>query len=96
MFTAPLFVLVFSVLMFGERVGIWRVGAAVVGFAGVLLVLQLDFAALQVVTLVPVVAGVGWALTALSTRYLCEGEDTVTLLFWFFAALGLLGGLVWF
>ena len=92
MFTAPLFVLVFSVLVFGEKVGVWRVSAAVAGFLGVLLVLRPDFGDLQVVTLVPVVAGVGWALTALSTRYLCEGEDTVTLLFWFFAALGLLGG----
>jgi drug/metabolite transporter (DMT)-like permease len=29
----------------------------------------------------------------LSTRQLCEGEDTVTLLFWFFTALGVLGAI---
>lgn len=93
MFTAPLFVLVFSVLMFGQRIGVWRIMAAVIGFAGVLLVLRPDMGAFDLVMVVPLAAGVTWALTALSTRYLCEGEDTVTLLFWFFGALGLLGAI---
>lgn len=91
LFTAPLFVLLFSVLFFGQTIGIWRIVAAVVGFAGVLMVLRLDFSALQVMAVLPMLAGITWAMTALSTRYLCEGEETVTLLFWFFFALGILG-----
>ena len=91
LFTAPLFVLLFSVLFFGQRIGIWRIVAAVVGFAGVMMVLKLDVTALQLVAVLPMLAGITWAMTALSTRYLCEGEDTVTLLFWFFFALGVLG-----
>ena len=61
------------------------------GFVGVLIVLRPDFTALNLITILPMLAGVTWALTALSTRYLCAGEDTVTLLFWFFAALGAIG-----
>ena len=91
LFTAPLFVLLFSVLFFGQSIGIWRIVAAVVGFAGVMMVLKLDVTALRLITVLPMLAGITWALTALSTRYLCEGEDTVTLLFWFFFALGVLG-----
>ena len=91
LFTAPLFVLLFSVLFFGQTIGIWRIVAAVVGFAGVLMVLRLDCTALQVMAVLPMLAGITWAMTALSTRYLCEGEETVTLLFWFFFALGVLG-----
>ncbi|MDR6266407.1 DMT family transporter [Roseobacter sp. N2S] len=91
LFTAPIFVLLFSVLVFRTPIGLWRVLAAVVGFAGVLLMLRPDFTALNLITILPMLAGVTWALTALSTRYLCEGEDTVTLLFWFFAALGAIG-----
>ncbi len=91
LFTAPLFVLLFSVLFFGQRIGVWRIVAAVVGFAGVMMVLKLDVTALQVVAVLPMLAGITWAMTALSTRYLCEGEETVTLLFWFFFALGVLG-----
>jgi drug/metabolite transporter (DMT)-like permease len=91
LFTSPLFVLLFTVLFFRQRIGIWRVTAAVVGFAGVMMVLKLDVTALQLVAVMPMLAGVTWALTALSTRQFCEGEDTVTLLFWFFFALGTLG-----
>lgn len=93
LFTAPLFVLLFSVVLFGERIGIWRVLAAVVGFGGVMMVLKLDVTAVDLVIILPMLAGVTWAMTALSTRYLCDGEDTVTLLFWFFFALGLLGAI---
>lgn len=93
LFTAPLFVLLFSVLFLGQNIGVWRIAAAIVGFAGVLLVLQLDFAMLNFVTVLPMLAGVSWSLTALSTRHLCEGEETATLLFWFFAALGIFGAI---
>ena len=91
LFTAPLFVLLLSVLFFGARIGVWRIVAAVVGFAGVMLVLKLDVSALEMVAVLPMLAGITWAMTALSTRYLCEGEATITLLFWFFFALGVLG-----
>ena len=91
LFTAPIFVMIFSALFFGAAIGPMRVVAALVGFAGVLLVLQLDLGALSLVTILPMLAGVTWAMTAISTREYCEGEGTVPLLFWFFAALGVIG-----
>lgn len=39
-FTTPLFVTVAAVLFFGETIGIHRIGALIVGFAGVLLITQ--------------------------------------------------------
>jgi drug/metabolite transporter (DMT)-like permease len=93
LFTAPIFVLIFSVVLLGQRIGIWRISAAVVGFVGVLVVLRLDFSTVSLIAVLPMFAGMTWALTALSTRQLCEGEDTVTLLFWFFTALGVLGAI---
>lgn len=91
MFTAPIFVLIFSVLLFGRNISLIRILAAICGFAGVLMVLQPNPGALQVFAILPVFAGLTWGFVALATRYLCEGEDTVTLLFAFFATLGILG-----
>lgn len=91
LFTAPIFVLILSVLVFGQRVGRIRVLAAATGFAGVVMVLQPDITALQWATVLPMCAGLTWALTALTTRHLCDGETTLTLLFGFFATLGLIG-----
>ena len=93
LFTAPLFVLLFSVLFLGERIGFGRILATFIGFLGVMMVLKLDVTELHIVVVLPMLAGLTWAMTALSTRYLCGGEDTVTLLFWFFFVLGVLGAI---
>lgn len=91
LFTAPLFVMLISVLAFGERIGPIRVVSGVLGFAGVLLVLRPDPAALDWASVLPMAAGLFWGLAALATRRACAGEPVLALLFWFFAALGLIG-----
>ncbi len=92
-FTAPIFVLLLSALFMGSRIGPWRIGAAAVGFAGVLLILRPDPAALSVWTFVPILAGFFYAVTAIATRAWCAGEDTMTLVAGGFAGLGLAGAI---
>lgn len=46
-FMSPLFVTILSILVLGERVGLWRWLAVVAGFAGVLLVVQPGFRDLE-------------------------------------------------
>jgi drug/metabolite transporter (DMT)-like permease len=90
-FTAPIFVLLLTALFQRQRIGPWRIGAAAVGFAGVLLILRPDPAALSVWTFVPILAGFFYAVTAIATRSWCEGEETLTLVAGGFAGLGLAG-----
>ena len=92
-FTAPIFVLLISALFLGQRIGPWRIGAAAVGFAGVLLILRPDPDTLSVWTFVPILAGFFYAVTAIATRAWCAGEDTVTLVAGGFAGLGLAGAI---
>jgi drug/metabolite transporter (DMT)-like permease len=92
-FTAPIFVLLLSALFMRQRIGPWRIGAAAVGFAGVLLILRPDPAALSVWTFVPILAGFFYAVTAIATRAWCAGEDTMTLVAGGFAGLGLAGAI---
>jgi drug/metabolite transporter (DMT)-like permease len=92
-FTAPIFVLLLSAIFLGHRIGPWRAGAAAVGFAGVLLILRPDPAALSVWTFVPILAGFFYAVTAIATRAWCAGEETMTLVAGGFAGLGLAGAI---
>jgi drug/metabolite transporter (DMT)-like permease len=97
LFTAPLFVVLFSVLFFGERVGPWRSFAVVLGFAGILLALGLDASDVSALAVLPVLAGALYGLGNLVTRKLCAEEGTLALLAGFFAAMlawGALGCLV--
>lgn len=91
LFTAPIFILLLSWALFGKRIGPVRIGAVVLGFVGVLLVLRPDAGAVTWLSVMPVLAGMIYALAALATREWCAGESAQTLLFGFFAAMGIWG-----
>jgi len=93
LFTAPLFVVLFSVAIFGEGIGPRRIVAVAVGFAGVVLALGLDAEGLSWSTLVPIIAGACYGMGNLLTRRICAEESTFTLLGWFFAMMTFWGAL---
>jgi drug/metabolite transporter (DMT)-like permease len=93
LFSSPIFVMIFSALFLKKRVGIFRWTAALVGFAGILLVLRPETGELTWVSALPLLAAMLYATSAIATRAWCEGEDTLTLLFWFFGILGTLGAI---
>lgn len=97
-FTSPIFVLILSAFFFGVRIGPWRVFAVLLGFTGVLLMLRPDAASFSWMSVIPVLAGLCYALSAVSTRAFCEGESTGTLVAGFFSTIGVFGacGLIWF
>ncbi len=80
-FSFPIFLAVISVPLLGESVGIRRVLAIVVGFAGVLLITN-PASGLSTPALMMLGAALGWAFVASLTRILGETENTTTLLFY--------------
>lgn len=97
MFTAPVWVLLFSALFRAERVGAVRWSAVLVGFAGAILVIQPGDGIVGWSTVVPVIAGVFYAVGLLATRSWCEGEGTAVLMFSYYLLIGVAGlaGVVW-
>ena len=98
LFTAPIWVMLIGALFLGQKVGPTRIAAALLGFGGVLLVLQPFQDGLDPVALIPMASGFFYAIGALATRQWCEGESTLSMLLFFFLWLGLFGliGTVWF
>ena len=93
LFTAPLWVVLFSVAFFGERVGPRRIFAVLLGFAGIVLVLRPDAGAFSPLSVLPVIAGAVYALGNIATRRWCGGEGTLTLLGGFFGMMMVFGAL---
>ena len=91
LFTAPIFVLLIEVIFLGKQVGRYRWAAVALGFIGVLIVIRPDPSALDVLSFLPVLAGAFYAVSAIATRSWCEGEDTLTLAFWFFMTICISG-----
>jgi len=80
-FSFPLFLAIISVPLLGEKVGIRRALAIVVGFLGVLLITN-PAAGLSTPALMMLGAALGWAIVASLTRILGEKENTTTQLFY--------------
>ncbi len=90
LFSAPLWVLLLSVLM-GERPRPVELGAALLGFVGVLLVLDPFSASLGAASLLPMLAGLFYALGSIATRAWCAGEGVFAMLLWYFVVLAGIG-----
>jgi len=80
-FVAPFIVLLFGKFYLGEDVGPRRVGACLVGFVGVLFVIQPSFAAFGAVALIPLATAVAFAFYILVTRGLSRRMHPVALQF---------------
>ena len=91
LFTSPIWVLVFSVVFFGLRIGVWRVLAVGLGFVGILAVLSPDPATVGPLTFVPVLAGAFYAIAMISTREWCPEEGSLEMTLAGFTAMWLWG-----
>jgi drug/metabolite transporter (DMT)-like permease len=92
LFTAPIFTQLVARFAFGHPLGPFRIFAVVLGFAGALMVLGPgQGAAAGWLTVLPILAGLLYALGNLATRQWCAGETAPTLLIGFFGALGVFG-----
>ncbi len=80
-FVAPFIVLLVGKFYLGEDVGPRRVSAALVGFVGVLFVIQPSFTAFGVVAIIPLGTAVAFAFYILVTRGLSRRVHPVTLQF---------------
>lgn len=97
LFTAPIWVLLISVIWFGERIRLARAACIAAGFIGVLIVLRPWEAGMSAVATMSLMAGLLYACGALATRHLCSGEGALAILLVFFlymAAWGAVGCLV--
>ena len=77
--TGPLFIIVASLLFLGERASTARLGAALAGFVGAVVVSGVGAEGLNWATLVPIFAAALWATTDVLTKYLAREESPETL-----------------
>lgn len=81
-FTSPLWVLVLSPLVLGERMTRVRALAAVIGFTGILIVARPSPDTINAGTLAAAAAAIGFAGSILATKRLTRTETLTCILFW--------------
>jgi len=81
-FAAPLFVTALSVPLLGERVGIRRWSAVLVGFIGVLVMVRPDIGVADAATLITLLGTLCYAISLVFLRNLGKSETTVSIVFY--------------
>lgn len=90
-FTSPLWVLLFSPLVLGERLTKTRILAALAGFFGILLVARPGFAQIHPGLILAGLAAIGFAGSAVFTRRLTRTEGIASIMFWLTAMQAVFG-----
>ena len=81
-FTTPAWTMVLAVLFLGERVTRARIGALVLGFVGVLVILRPGASAFQPAGLIVLAAAVMFAVQVTTTKFLTGRQSVLTIMFW--------------
>ena len=94
LFTSPIFVLLFSYLLFKERIGWRRALAVLMGTIGVLLILKPGQEGFSGFHLLPILSGASYALGSIITYRYLFNESPMAILLSFLFAIGLCGALL--
>lgn len=81
-FTSPIWVLLLSPLVLGERLTPLRITAAAMGFAGAMIVARPDFSDPNPAILAAAASAICFAGSVMMTKKLTRGESLVSILFW--------------
>lgn len=79
-FSAPIFITALSVPLLGERVGWKRWSAVLLGFVGVLVIVQPGGATFQMASILPVGTALCYAIFMISARWIERGERLWTMM----------------
>ncbi len=81
-FTSPIWVIVLSPLILGERLTRVRALAAIMGFIGILIVARPDMAGINAGVITAASSAIFFALTIMLTKRLTRHEGITSILFW--------------
>jgi len=92
-FTMPIWIIIFSSLMLGEKITRIKVTAVLIGFLGILVVARPSIETLNLGIGTAALSAVGFALTSIFTRRLTETESITCILF-YLTSMQLIFGLI--
>ena len=94
LFSSPIWVLLFSIIFFKNKINLMQITAITAGFIGVLMLLQPDTQSLSIVSFFPLIAGAFYGFGMLITRHWSADESAATLTLGVFISMGIIGAIM--
>ena len=84
---APIIAAFLAVPILGEKLGFHRIGAIVIGFIGVIIIVKPGSDLFKIVSILPFISALFMAAVYLSTRLLMSTESSISIIFYYSLAL---------
>ena len=84
---APIIATILAVPILGEKLGLHRLGAVILGFIGVLIIVKPGLGVFKIESLLPLLSAIFMACSYLATRFLMTTESSVAIIFYYSFAL---------
>ena len=85
--SAPIFAALLAIPILGERLGVHRIGAIIIGFVGVIVIVKPGTDIFKLVSLLPLISALFMASVYLSTRSLMNTDSSIAIIFYYSLAL---------
>ena len=89
-FAAPIFTTIFSIFLLGEKVGVYRWLAVIVGFIGILVITEPGITSLNIYYIFPIIFCIGLSYVAITIRKLSSTEPVWLISLYFSISITLL------
>jgi drug/metabolite transporter (DMT)-like permease len=90
-FTMPIWTAVLAVTFLGERMGLWKNLAVVLGLVGVVVVVRPFTGSISVGQLIALAAAVGFAISVIMVKVLTRTDRVAAILFWMLVIQSIMG-----
>jgi drug/metabolite transporter (DMT)-like permease len=81
-FSSPIFIVILSIVILGERIGIFRWSAIIIGFAGVLTIMSPTSEVFNYYSILPLLAALCWAVSNIVLKFIPENFSNAKINFY--------------
>ena len=75
-FSSPFFIVILSIIMLNERIGIYRWSAVIIGFVGVLMIMRPTSEIFSFYSIYPILTAIAWAFTVIILKFIQGNHST--------------------
>ena len=94
-FSSPFFIVILSIILLSEKIGIYRWSAVIIGFVGVVMIMKPTSEIFSLYSIFPILTAIAWAFTVIILKFI-QGNHSTAKIQLYTLIFNVIGGLVLF
>ncbi len=94
-FSSPFFIVILSIILLNEKIGIYRWSAVIIGFVGVVMIMKPTSEIFSLYSIFPILTAIAWAFTVIILKFI-QGNHSTAKIQLYTLIFNVIGGLLLF